>query len=85
MTEKERIDKLERDLEYMRKTHARETDELKTLIDERFKEVMAKLDPVYDFYTNMTFSKKALIWVVSILGSMVGIIIGILQILRMMR
>lgn len=43
------------------------------------------LKPIAKFFDNMTFSKSAMMWVLGFVGAFIGVIIGILQIIKMFK
>lgn len=75
----EEADQLE--FEAMKAQHALDHSELKEMITK----LAEKLDPLDKFFGNMTFSKTLLMWILAIMGSFIGVIIGIIQIIKMLR
>jgi hypothetical protein len=57
--------------------------------DQEHKEIMdaisdldAKVTPVVDWFKNITFGKRALMWMLGLIGSIVGIAIGLKSLLK---
>jgi hypothetical protein len=57
--------------------------------DQEHKEIMdaisaldIKVTPVVDWFKNITFGKKALMWILGLIGSIVGIAIGLKTLLK---
>lgn len=65
----------------IRETHNQDHIELVAMI----KELNEKIDPVAELFSNMNFSRKSFVWVLGIIATIVGIIIGLLNIAKLLK
>jgi len=72
------IERMMQDNADTQKRHDQEFIELKNLI----REMAEKNEPVVAWFENINFSKRAIMWLLTIVGSVVAISIGIQTLLR---
>ena len=65
----------------MDEKHESDHQEIKAMLEK----MNQKLDPVADFYDNMDFSKKLVMWVLGFIGASIGVVIGVIQIIKMLK